>query len=76
MAQEPHILLAFRPSSRRFSTVTVETPTHTTHLAYGLWAALGVILLLPSPKRSHQRLPTEDELLRSYGLAITAFSYL
>jgi len=70
------MLMAFQPTPRRFSTVVADVPSHTTHLAYGLWAGLGVILLLPSPKGSHQRLPTEDELLRCYGLAITAFSYL
>ena len=76
MADQPHMLLAFRPTPRSFSRAVVDSPSYTTHLAYGLWGALGVILLLPSPKASHQRLPTEDELLRSYGLAITAFSYL
>ena len=67
-------LLAPRPASA-FGVQPPE-PVSVPHVAVGLWLGLCVVLLCPSPPRTPRRSPSEDELLRSYGVAMTAFGLL
>lgn len=49
-------------------------PVTVPHIAVGLWVGLCVVLFCPTPRHQARRRPSEDDLLRAYGAAMTPFS--
>ena len=51
-------------------------PVAVPHIAVGIWVAVAVVLLCPTPRHQKRKVPSEDDLMRGYGVAMSAFSLL
>lgn len=51
-------------------------PVTVPHIAVGLWVGIAVVLLCPSLKHHVRKQPQDEDLLRAYSAAMTAFSLL